>query len=265
MKNRILSTVALWAAVIIILLVLGNTGGVLLIVALSCLTQWEFYTLLERTGEKPLKIYGVILGAALLLGSYYITAGTSHTDIFVVCVLLLSASVLYRPNFGKVFLPTLVGIVYVPFMFQFFGFLLQLHGTLILPIWIIAVAKFSDVGALLIGSKFGRIKLAPKISPGKTVEGAAGGILTSVLVGLLLILLFSGKYPVGFGMVKAGFVAACIGTVAIVSDLIESTIKRQAGVKDSGNLIPGIGGAFDLTDSLILSAPVGYLLIKYFF
>lgn len=265
MKSRILSTVGLWSAVLVILYALGNTGGVLLILALSCLTQWEFYTLLERTGEKPLKVYGVLLGAGLLLGSYYLTGGTSGTDIFLVCVLLLAASVLYKPDFGKVFLPTLVGIVYIPFMFQFLGLLLQMHGTLFLPLWIIAVAKFSDVGALLVGSKFGRIKLAPKISPGKTVEGAAGGILTSVIVGLVLILIFSGDYPIGFGIVKAGFIAACIGTVAIVSDLIESTIKRQAEVKDSGNMIPGIGGAFDLTDSLILSAPVGYILIKYLF
>jgi len=82
---------------------------------------------------------------------------------------------------------------------------------------------------------------------------------------VLLILIFASCYPVGFGMVKAAFIAACIGTVAILSDLIESTIKRQAGVKDSGRLIPGIGGAFDLSDSLILSAPTGYLLIKYLF
>lgn len=264
MRNRIISTLALWGGVLGILLAFGNTGGVVLIILVACLTQWEFYSLLEKTGERPMKRLGVALGAFLLLGSYYITQA-SGTDIFAFCVILLAASVFYQKDFAKSFLSTLVGLVYIPFMFQFFGLLLQMHGTLFLPLWIIAVAKFSDVGGLLIGSALGKTKLAPGISPGKTVEGAAGGILMSALVGVVLILLFADDYPVGFGIVKALFIAACIGTVAIISDLIESAIKRQAGVKDSGKLIPGIGGAFDLTDSLILCAPVGYLMIKYLF
>lgn len=263
MKTRILSTIGLWAGVILILSLLGNLGGVILLVVLSGLTQWELYGMLEKMDRKPMKRYGVVLGTLLLLGSYYISPGNG-VDVFVVTVIALAVTILYKPDFEKVFLPTLFGLIYIPFMFQFFGFLLKDFGTLFLPVWIIAVAKFSDVGGLLIGKQFGKTKLAPLLSPGKTVEGAAGGILTSTIVGILLALAFGGA-PEGFSLVKAGFAAACIGTVAIISDLIESAIKRQAGVKDSGNVIPGIGGAFDLSDSLILCAPVGYLLISYLF
>ncbi len=262
MKSRILSTIGLWAGVILMLSILGNLGGVILLVVLSGLTQWELYTLLEKMGRRPMKRYGVALGTLMLLGSYYLSAAHG-VDAFVVAVIALSVMVLYKPDFDKVFLPTLFGLVYIPFMFQFYGMLLTDYGTLFLPVWVIAVAKFSDVGGLLIGKQWGRTKLAPLLSPGKTVEGAAGGILTSTLVGILLALAFLQGNPVGFGLVKAGFAAACIGTIAIISDLIESAIKRQAGVKDSGNVIPGIGGAFDLSDSLILTAPVGYLLISY--
>lgn len=262
MKTRILSTIGLWLGVIVMLALLGNLGGVILLVILSALTQWELYGLLEKMDRKPMKRYGVVVGTLLLLGSYYLAPG-SPLDVFVVAVIALAVTILYKPDFERVFLPTLFGLVYIPFMFQFFGLLLNTYGTLFLPVWIIAVAKFSDVGGLLIGKKFGKNKLAPMLSPGKTVEGAAGGILTSTLVGILLVLAYTRGYPEGFGLVKAGFAAACIGTVAIISDLIESAIKRQAAVKDSGNVIPGIGGAFDLSDSLILTAPVGYLLICY--
>lgn len=262
MKTRILSTIGLWTGVIVMLTVLGNPGGVILLVVLSGLTQWELYTLLEKMGRSPMKVYGVVLGTLMLLGSYYLSHN-SGVDAFVIAVIALSVTVLRKPDFDKVFLPTLFGLVYIPFMFQFYGLLLNEYQTLFLPVWVIAVAKFSDVGGLLIGKQFGKTKLAPQLSPGKTVEGAAGGILTSVVIGSVLALFFLQGNTLGFGLLKAGFSAACIGAVAIISDLIESAIKRQAGVKDSGNVIPGIGGAFDLSDSLILTAPVGYLLITY--
>lgn len=262
MKKRIISTVALWACIILVLVLGGHTGGLLLLLLISGLTQWELYQMLEKTGLQPNKQLGVILGTLSLVGCYYISP-ESPIDIFVIAVVLLTVTILSVTDFTRVTLPTLFGLIYIPFMFQFFGLVLHAYGTLLLPVWIIAVAKFSDVGGLLIGSRLGRNKLAPSISPGKTVEGAAGGILVSVLVGTLLYAIFSSHFPGGFTLFKAALIAGCLGVVAILSDLIESAIKRRAGVKDSGQLVPGIGGAFDLSDSLILAAPAGYLLFKY--
>ena len=101
------------------------------------------------------------------------------------------------------------------------------------------------------------------ISPKKTYEGAIGGIVVSMLVGMILLGLFRSHAPEGFNLFLAAIIAIPISVASIASDLVESAFKRQAEVKDSGNIIPGIGGIFDLSDSLILTAPLGYLLFKY--
>ena len=125
-----------------------------------------------------------------------------------------------------------------------------------------AVAKCADVGGLLVGMKIGKTPLSV-ISPKKTYEGAAGGVVFSMLIGVILVALFPDFLPTGFSWWLAALIAIPVAVASIASDLVESAFKRQAGVKDSGKLIPGIGGAFDLSDSLILSAPLGYLLFKY--
>jgi phosphatidate cytidylyltransferase len=84
-----------------------------------------------------------------------------------------------------------------------------------------------------------------------------------MLIGIILMALFPDFLPDGFSWWLAALIAIPVAVASIASDLVESAFKRQAGVKDSGKLIPGIGGAFDLSDSLILSAPLGYLLFKY--
>ncbi len=108
--------------------------------------------------------------------------------------------------------------------------------------------------------------MAPSISPGKTVEGLLGGIATATLIGAGLPFFFPEFVPDGlaFGPQKACLLAIPIAAVAVIGDLIASVLKRLAGIKDSGGVVPGIGGMLDLTDSLILSAPVGYLLLRCF-
>jgi phosphatidate cytidylyltransferase len=133
-------------------------------------------------------------------------------------------------------------------------------GRLLLCLWLIAVAKFCDVGALLTGLAIGKHKMAPVISPKKTWEGAIGGVLTSMGVGALGAWLARTQFPAGFTPLRGALIAAPVAAVGIVSDLVESVIKRRAASKDSGNVIPGIGGMFDLSDSLLLTAPVAYFL-----
>ena len=134
------------------------------------------------------------------------------------------------------------------------------NGRLLLCLWLIAVAKFCDVGALLTGMAFGRHPMAPHISPKKTWEGAVGGVLVSMGIGALVAWLARGQLPAHMTPLVAALIAAPIALVAIVSDLVESIIKRHAALKDSGGAIPGIGGVFDLSDSLLLTAPLGYFL-----
>jgi phosphatidate cytidylyltransferase len=165
---------------------------------------------------------------------------------------------------------TLFGIVYVSVMLGYLvaiitplpGDTISANGRLLLTLWLIAVAKFCDTGALLTGLAIGRHKLAPQISPKKTWEGAVGGVLSSMGVGALIAWLAREVFPPHMTPLIAALIAAPIGMIGIVADLVESIIKRRANIKDSGRTIPGIGGMFDLSDSIILVAPVGYLLFR---
>jgi phosphatidate cytidylyltransferase len=123
------------------------------------------------------------------------------------------------------------------------------HGTAV-TIWIIALAAAMDTGGLIVGKNFGRLKLAPVISPGKTWEGVLGGLF---LV-LILALAVSRWLPVH----TLPFVALCLaaGCLSVVGDLTESLLKRAAGVKDSGRIFPGHGGILDRIDSVTAASPV---------
>jgi phosphatidate cytidylyltransferase len=164
---------------------------------------------------------------------------------------------------------TVFGLVYVALLLQYLVRLLTpsnpdpigAEGRLFLCIWLIVAAKLCDTGALLTGLVAGRHPMAPQISPKKTWEGAVGGIVVSMGVSYFFALLFRAHLPPFFTPVHAAALAAPIAAIAIVSDLIESIIKRQAEFKDSGTAIPGIGGIFDVSDSLLLVAPVGYFLL----
>jgi phosphatidate cytidylyltransferase len=120
------------------------------------------------------------------------------------------------------------------------------------------VTWLTDVGAYLVGRSIGRHKLAPAISPGKTIEGGLGGLILGALAALAC--------SVAFGLPLHPLVALAIGAllsaIGQAGDLAESLIKRQAGVKDSGSLIPGHGGVFDRIDSLLVVVTVTYYLAR---
>lgn len=283
MLQRTLSSLGLWLIVVLIPILFGTQGAIWLLTVVTVLTQFEFYALMERMDLHPKKRIGCIFGALIILSTWYgpqipaIAHLDSDNDVFTLGLIFISITVLIRPSFKEAqakIMPTLVGILLVPFMLQFFVRIMRFYyhsdaptTGLLIALWFIAVAKFSDVGGLLIGSSIGKNKLAPEISPGKTWEGAFGGIIISCIVAAILAGVFDhfASMPEYFTPLNAALIAVPIAIMAIVSDLLESVIKRQAGVKDSGNLIPGIGGAFDLTDSLLLSAPLGFLMFKYLY
>jgi phosphatidate cytidylyltransferase len=161
------------------------------------------------------------------------------------------------------------GFVYIPVLFGFAVKLLALDPAWLadgrvappaamLLLWLLAVTKFSDMGAYLTGSLVGRHKMIPHVSPGKTWEGFAGGLVFSQLAGSGLYALFPQHFAVigGWGHVIAlGFL---LGVLAVIGDLAESVVKRSLGAKDSGRMLPGIGGALDLIDSICFTAPALY-------
>ncbi len=273
MAKRILSTVLLWSIVFATLWFFRTTGAVLLTALLSVLTLREFYHLLGGAGLAPFHRLGMAFGALITLDPWlhaqFGVPASSHA--LALAVIVFSIRILSeREPLTRVeaLASTIFGLVYVALMLQYLVRILtplpddtvSPNGRLLLCLWLIAVAKFCDVGALLTGLAIGRHKMAPQISPKKTWEGAVGGVLVSMGIGAFVAWLGRGVLPPHLTPLIAALLAAPIALVAIVSDLIESIIKRRADLKDSGIGIPGIGGFFDLTDSLLLTAPLGYFL-----
>ena len=270
MRQRILSTFGLWAVVIGCIHFFGVTGGVWLISTVAVLTLREFYQMVHRMGLDPFDKVGMSLGALIMLAPFYATRLLPAAPELAAPGTILAASVVVfalrvigerRPdNRVETLAWSLFGVLYVPFMLSFLvRITVEARSGLMLVIWLIAVSKFCDVGALLSGLAFGRHKMAPVISPKKTWEGAVGGVLISAGVGAALAHFLAHLYPAEFTPLRAALIAVPIAMLAIVSDLIESVIKRRADTKDAGQAIPGIGGMFDLSDSLILTAPAGYI------
>lgn len=276
MTQRILSTLALWVVILFMLLFLGLQAGLWLLALAVVLTQHELYRMMRKIDYTPYHYTGIVWGVLIILAPYYIAQHSSISvleagsellvfSIFYCC--LMTAFREKTSNALKKLMPTLFGIVYVPYMMQFLVALTQIseieiHGVM-LAVWVIAVAKFTDVGGLLVGMKFGKHKMSPERSPKKTWEGAFGGIAIAIIIGLLLRVALPDYFPPRFSLLYAGIIAIPIAIISIGSDLIESTIKRETGVKDSGTKIPGIGGAFDLTDSIVLCAPLGYYIFRF--
>lgn len=144
------------------------------------------------------------------------------------------------------------------------------NQALLWVIMIIFVTKATDIGALLFGSAFGKHKLAPKTSPGKTIEGAIGGVFLSISVALFVFWIAkidldsTGTVSTLNQVFKVILTVGLVSITGILGDLFESSWKRHNELKDSGSILPGLGGVYDLTDSIILSSPVAYFLIKFF-
>jgi phosphatidate cytidylyltransferase len=128
----------------------------------------------------------------------------------------------------------------------------------------VAIVIAGDAGAYFAGRAYGRHKLAPKISPAKTVEGALGAVLAGLALGLLSKVVFEVLIPgvtVQLDWVVCGVLAVILAVVGIIGDLVESLLKRDAAVKDTGILLPGTGGILDRIDSSLLAIPVMYYLM----
>ncbi len=161
---------------------------------------------------------------------------------------------------------TILGFAYLPFLFHFLTriiFVVPAQENMETPgiwylVWLIVVTKFTDVGAYVVGSLCGKDKMIPHISPGKTWQGCVGGIIIAVMLGVGLKMTlgdklgYLGEFPWVVGL------SILLAILAIIGDLMESILKRSLEIKDSGKVIPGIGGVLDLIDSLCFTAPIMY-------
>ncbi len=272
MAKRIFSTVVLWALIAGTLWFFRTTGALVLIVTVSVLTLREFYVLMRGAGYTPFTKLGLFFGGLITLAPWAEAQfGRPDHLLLALATIVFAVRLLgeRKPeNRVESLASTLVGLVYVSVLLQYFvriviplpGDAITANGRLLLAVWLIMVAKFCDMGALLTGLAIGRHKMSPEISPKKTWEGAIGGVLVSMISGAIFAWLARDAFPKHMTPLVAALMALPLAVLAIVSDLIESVIKRRANLKDSGQTVPGIGGMFDLSDSLILAAPLGYFL-----
>lgn len=231
---------------------------------------WEFYIISEIKGFKPFKVYGVIIGIALCVITFLAASGnySVYTDNIILLLLFIAiVTVLGKYAFKKDgssvianSAVTFLGILYVSFLFTFmiklrYSFDPELGKGLVIAL--VLITKFSDISAYFCGSKWGRHKLIPRISAKKTIEGSIAGIAGSVLVSLILKFWFL-EFMNCFESVVLGILLSVVGQIG---DLIESLIKRDANVKDSGQFVPGLGGVLDFMDSLLFTGPVMYIFL----
>ncbi len=277
---RFASTVAMWSIALLIIFLGYEVGFFLLIAALGLLTLWEFYGMLDHKGLPNFKITAMICGAIMLGGSFYYfsTIGPAQSYDFEVAVLLgFLLTVFARQMFEslrddaplRTMAYTLFGLLYVLWLFNFITKIVyvvprsptgEVMGQFYV-LYLIAITKFSDMGAYLTGSVIGKHMMVPHISPKKTWEGFAGALFFSLLAswGMLWIM---PEYLSALNWTHATILGLLLGFAAVIGDLAESIVKRSTGVKDSGNFLPGIGGALDLIDSLLFTAPLLFFYLR---
>ncbi len=233
----------------------------------TILGLWEFYTLSEKGGNTPQKVLGTIAGAFLFASNAFVVFGKYDYRLLVINIpvlLLIFIAELFRkkenPFANLAF--TFLGIFYVAFPFSLLNHILTLSGTysyqVLFGCWFILWCN--DSGAYLAGSAFGKNKLFPRVSPGKSWEGSIGGAIIAYIIAFII----SGWYT-GISRTDWYVIAGILVVIGTLGDLVESLYKRSLGVKDSGTLLPGHGGILDRFDSLLMAIPFvfTYLVLVY--
>ena len=281
--RRLITSVILWTVILAALFSsssLVSDGVFLLIIVFLALTGLvEFYGLAEKRGLACFKYCGLLGGALLMVGTFLNLIGRIgtqgsparvndfETGFIILFVLGLCVRQLVSKSNGAgitAIATTLLGLMYVPWLLNFIqkiNFFPDVEGKFFL-LYFILVTKFSDMGAYSVGSLIGRHKMIPRISPNKTWEGFAGAIFLPTAASLVFVHFFGAKMA-GMNFLHATILGIVLSVTAVIGDLIESLFKREAGLKDSGHLLPGIGGVLDLLDSLLFNAPIMYLYLRH--
>jgi len=232
-----------------------------LLAVVAALAMWEFYTMYRV----PARLYlpGIAIGAALFYLSCrhpeYFTFGV-FSGLFL--ILLLRLLLVTTPSGCMSSLgPLVLGFFYIAFSLSFQWLLRTGENGLEYIFLLYASVWLSDSMAYYVGTYLGRNKLYPAVSPNKTIEGAFGSVAGGALGAVIIKNIFD--IP-GLSGTEAAAVGAALGTAALFGDLIESMFKRDAGVKDSSNIIPGHGGMLDKIDGFLAAGPILYFIVRRF-
>jgi phosphatidate cytidylyltransferase len=251
----------------------GDWALATMLAILSALGAWELFRFSKETGVKAFEPAGIALAALIPLAVHASRLGVYNlpfTGMIAIVLLLFAATIWLRGPMGKplsVVAVTLFGVLYASLIT--YVYLLRYHpytvtaasGTLVAVLPILLVWA-TDIGAYTFGRMFGKRKLMPSVSPGKTVAGAVGGLVLTVIVCLLYVRFLLMPYAqLGFTLAGAVLFGIIVSVAGQTGDLAESLLKREAGVKDSSTLLPGHGGILDRFDSLLFVLPIAYLVL----
>lgn len=222
---------------------------------------YEFFTMLEKKGISAYKYFGMLMGAVIPISIIFRFELTKKWELFFIISTLLFLIVMLfkrRQNSGVVvdISTTIFGILYISWFFSFLIKIRYFPGGIGLFVTLLVITKLGDIGAYLIGMRFGKNPLIPRISPNKSVEGSLAGLMFSILGALACRPLLNLEI---YHLVLIGLVLGILGQLG---DLSESLIKRDCQVKDSGTILPGMGGVLDVIDSLLFTAPVFYFYLS---
>lgn len=266
LARRIMTGVSL-GAVSLFLIFLGALPFTAEVLALALVGLSEFYTIVERKGVRPARRTGMAVTAVILVGAYFLREPFLARLLLFLLTGTLITFVLRLPERVSAMLDgatTVMGFLYLGWMFSYLILLRRIEGTVTLAgyrcergaalvLLLVFATVCCDVGAYAIGKLFGRRKLYEQISPGKTQEGALGAIMCATsgsawLGGLI-----------GLPLLHSTVLGLLVAITGQLGDLWESALKREVGLKDSGNVIQGHGGVLDRFDSLAFAAPAFYL------
>jgi phosphatidate cytidylyltransferase len=264
-STRVLTSIVLVPVLFVVVWLLPPVYFAALVIVTAATGQYELYAMARMRGITPLTITGIALGAFIVFHvsrPFLLFYRGGPYFWITLCVLVVIVARLFSRRSVEGALEditvTLFGIVYVALLFSF---QVAIHAGPPGKKWLVflfLVIWASDIGAYYVGTAYGNHRLYEKISPKKSVEGLLGGVLGSVLVAVLCKLWL---VPM-LGFIEAAVLGAVLALVGTVGDLAESLIKRSAGVKDSGTIIPGHGGILDRMDSMLFAAPVLFFYLR---
>ncbi len=277
---RLSSTLALWVLMLTTVFAGWEIGFFALLGFMGLKALWEYYKMLEADGIRVFTLTGMICAAALLFGGFWFTraGGSENSKDFELLIPVLFLIVVFTRQMFRGTLNdplramsyTIFGLFYIPWLFSFVTKIIYLTPRLedgmtsgqYYVLYLVAVTKFSDMGAYVFGSLFGKHPFAPHISPKKTWEGFAGALFTSLLCSYWMYALMPDKLGL-FRFEDLTLLGLVLGFAAVIGDLAESVVKRGAHTKDSSAMLPGIGGSLDLIDSILFTAPILFFYMRF--
>ncbi len=278
LRSRLL-VVAVIAPVSVLAIYLDDWYLTALVAAISGLAAHEFYNLARDRAGRPLAWLGVPAAALLVLiaaiePSFHVWGNRALTLLLLLGLLAVACSTLDRSTEQPLLsaTATVSGVLYTGGTLSFallLRHLPEIRGAMpvrpldgfMLVMLPVAVTALGDSASYFVGKRMGRTRLAPRLSPGKTVEGSIGGLAGAVVTGYVAGLFMDKVATLTLTPVMCAGIGLLLGIAGQLGDLSESLLKREAGVKDSGDLLPGHGGVLDRFDSLLFTVPLAYGLV----